>query len=199
MSNSTTPNTALPNVCAECGKRTNKVNRSLDNPDLCNTCFRDAELENTHFDDHQEVPDEDCKFCKENLENEAAAILADHWMKDHKRKVTGCEDCDKVEATDDGAVDPIWYEEPETVHIDTIRDQVIEEMKAEAPKQAHFDHSACDHPKTAKDRAQCRKTGPAAVFHGVLVIDEEPAITEMIDREDRTGAAASEADFDLDD
>lgn len=170
MSNSTTPNTAMPNVCAECGKRTNKVNRSLDNPDLCNKCFEIAGLENGHADGHHE----------------------DHFEK-------GCPDCDEEKANDLGEIDPIRYEEPETVHIDTIRDQVIEEMKAEAPKQAHFDHSACDHPKTAKDRAQCRKTGPAAVFHGVLVIDEEPAITEMIDREDRTGAAASEADFDLDD
>lgn len=195
MSNSTTK---LPIVCAECGKRTNKVNRSLDNPDLCKTCFADAELENTHQDEHQDGKGVDCHFC--DTENE---LIQDHWTTVHPRKVAGCEDCTTLAVIDRGEIDPIWYEEPETVHIDTIRDQVIEEMKAEAeaPKQAHFDHSACDHPKTAKARAQCRKTGPAAVFHGVIEapLDEEPAITEMIDREDRTGAAASEADFDLDD
>lgn len=135
MSNST----ALPKECLECGKRTNKVNRSEDNPDLCKKCFEIAGLENGHEDGHHE----------------------DAFRKD-------CPICDEEKANDRGEIDPARYEEPETVHIDTIRDQVIEDMKAEATKQAHFDHGACDHEKTAKARAQCRKTGPAAVFHGVL-------------------------------
>ena len=137
--------TALPKVCAECGKRTNKVNRSEMNPEVCNSCYAVYELELSH-----EEGQHDDSFAK------------------------GCPACDEEKENDRGEIDPIRYEEPETVHIDTIRDQVIEDMKADAEedvpatKQAHFDHSACDHPKTAKDRAQCRKTGRAAVFHGVI-------------------------------
>lgn len=179
----------LPNKCDECGKRTNKVNRSLDNPDLCNTCFRAAELENEHNDSHQDGKGVDCHFC--DTENE---LIQEHWTKVHTTKDPKCEDCTTLAVIDRGEIDPAWYEEPETVTAESIHDQVVAEMKA--PKQAHFDHSVCDHPKSPKARAQCRRTGAAAVFHGV-VIDEEPAITEMIDREDRTGAAASEADFDI--
>lgn len=124
MSNTTT----LPKVCAECGKRTNKVNRSEMNPEVCNSCYAVYELELSH-----EEGQHDDSFVK------------------------GCPACDEEKENDRGEIDPIRYEEPETAQEDVP-----------ATKQAHFDHSACDHPKTAKDRAQCRKTGLAAVFHGVI-------------------------------
>lgn len=135
MSNTPT----LPKVCAECGKRTNKVNRSDQNPELCKTCFHQAELElNDDFDQ------EHCRHCDValNEENTSEAFT------------DVCKKCDE-EVPSDGP-GPSFH------------------GTADAPtKQAHFDHSACDHPKTAKDRAQCRKTGRAAVFHGV--ISELPA------------------------
>ena len=124
--------TALPKVCAECGKRTNKVNRSEMNPEVCNSCYAVYELELSH-----EEGQHDDSFAK------------------------GCPACDEEKENDRGEIDPIRYEEPETAQEDAQED-------VPATKQAHFDHSACDHPKTAKDRAQCRKTGLAAVFHGVI-------------------------------
>lgn len=39
-------------------------------------------------------------------------------------------------------------------------------MSGPAPAAAHFSHESCDHPATPAARAQCRKTGPAAVRRG---------------------------------
>lgn len=143
--------TALPNKCIECGKRTNKVNRSLDNPDLCNKCFQDAELENEHNDSHQDGKGIDCRFC--DTENE---LIYEHWTKVHPLKVDGCEECTTIAVIDRGEVDPIWYE------------QADKPAKQTPTAQHRFDHSGCDHPKTPKDRDQCRKTGAAAKFYGRL-------------------------------
>lgn len=157
-------NTKLPNICADCGKRTNKVNRSEMNPELCNNCYAKAELEADHQDDQHEEYVKGCYLCNEER-NQAMEDneLSDHWINVHARRQTDCTTCDLVAKKDTGEVDPIWYEGPTTAPADKAA------IDAVAPtKQAHFDHSACDHPKTAKDRAQCRKTGLAAVFHGVI-------------------------------
>ena len=155
MSNTTT----LPKTCSDCGKRTNKVNRSEMNPELCNTCYAKAELEADHQDDLHTEYVKGCYLCNE--ERNEANDLSDHWINVHARRQPECTTCDLVAEKDLGEVDPIWYEGPTTAPSDQAA------IDAQ-PKQAHFDHSACDHPKTAKDRAQCRKTGLAAVFHGVI-------------------------------
>ena len=161
MSNTTT----LPKDCAECGKRTNKVNRSEMNPELCNTCYAKAELEVDHQEElHVDSFEKGCYLCNEERNREIEAATDDasrHWIDVHTRRQDGCIACDAVAEEDTGEVDPTWYEGPEAAQEDAQED-------APATKQAHFDHSACDHPKTAKDRAQCRKTGLAAVFHGVI-------------------------------
>ena len=161
----TMSNTKLPTTCTDCGKRTNKVNRSEMNPELCNTCYEKAELEAEHQDDLHDEYVKGCYLCNEER-NKAMEDneLSDHWINVHARRQPDCTTCDLVAKKDRGEVDSIWYEGPTTAPADQA---AIDAMATKA-KQAHFDHSACDHPKTAKDRAQCRKTGRAAVFHGVI-------------------------------
>lgn len=185
----------LPTACAECGKRTNKVNRSEQNPELCKTCFTQAELEVSHQDGHHTEFVKGCFHCNDER-NKAMEDneLGDHWVNVHARRQPKCTTCDLVADRDRGEVDPIWYEGP----VPSPSDQAAIDAVTQETKRGRFDHSSCNHPKTAKDRAQCRKTGAAAVFYGVIeepVIDEEPSITEAIDQEDRWGAPGSEADF----
>lgn len=185
-------NTKLPTQCEECGKRTNKVNRSEDNPNVCRSCFEQATLEADHQDGkhdeeqnllcpdcirlreegridrikqfhrdghHTELEDPNCPLCadkepapqvKHVVEDDFSAQdgdkALDHLATVHSTsRVKGCELCNMIARMDRGEVDPAWYEKPRG--------------------HANFDHSACDHPKTAKDRAQCRKNGAAAKFY----------------------------------
>lgn len=59
---------SLPTSCANCSKRTNKVNRSDQNPELCKTCFRIEEIDLDHQNDmHDEEPVKDCPSCQQNV------------------------------------------------------------------------------------------------------------------------------------
>src|SRR5699024_11240630 len=90
--------TALPKICADCGKRTNKVNRSEMNPELCNTCYAKAELEAEHQDDlHVDSFEKGCYLCKEERNREIEAATDDasrHWHVDLTRRTYGCIACD---------------------------------------------------------------------------------------------------------
>src|SRR5699024_9118236 len=90
-------NTKLPNTCADCGKRTNKVNRSEMNPELCNTCYAKAELEADHQDGQHTEYMKGCYLCNEER-NKAMEDneLSDHWVNVHARRQPDCTACDLV-------------------------------------------------------------------------------------------------------
>lgn len=138
---------SLPTTCVYCDKRTNVRNRSTENPDLCKSCFEVATIELDHEDgDHLDTPHKDCPLCTVEVADRAL----DHLSTVHSaHRVTDCEMCDQVAEMDQGEVDPGWYEQP----------------KQEDTTSRHFSHANCDHEKTAKARAKCRKDGAAASFH----------------------------------